>query len=174
MKKFLTILPFLAALLLASPPAHAGGFPAPVKHLSRLVGHWKGTGTMTEGGKVHAVTIDMQCEPEGGGWGVSCKSTMKGMPGVDTFRETDLLGFDPGTRVTHWFAVSNAGVAEDFSGSWTTDNTLQVAYHGKMQGKAFEERITVSLDGSHRVTFHTETSLGGKTVSVFKGTFSRR
>lgn len=174
MKKSIAVLPFLAALLLAAPAAHADGPVPPPKQLAHLVGRWMGTGRVTIGSKHYEITMKMRCTPASGGWGVLCRSRMTGMPGIPSYLETDLFGWNQSTQLTHWYAVTNTGQARDRAGTWTTPSTLVVSSQGKLDGRAFVEHVALSLHGAQRVTFRATETAGGKIVSVFTGTFERR
>ena len=56
-------------------------------------------------------------------FGVGCTLTLKGIPGVAVYSESDMFGFDPGANKYHWYAVTNAGETHDHIADVPTANT---------------------------------------------------
>jgi hypothetical protein len=165
-----------AAVLTTLGAARAGGDPpAPTetKDLARLVGTWKGTGSMTMGSdKVDGIKINWSCRPISVRWGVACDGVMTGIPGMGRLEETDLFGYDPGGGKLHWFAVTNVGETHDHVGGRWTGQSAQFVYTGTQDGKPLKEVIDVSFKDKAAATFElrAETFVDGKTTSVLQGT----
>ncbi|HVY40265.1 MAG TPA: hypothetical protein VHM31_20135 [Polyangia bacterium] len=162
-------------LLAAAASAHAGGPPAPAAataDLARLVGTWKGTGSMTMGSeKADGIQVTWNCRAISARAGVACDGVMTGIPGVDRYEETDLFGYDPGAGTVHWFAVTNAGETHDHvGGAWTglsTDHPARFVYTGTQDGKPLKEVIELSLKGTGGAVLevHAQTFVAGKLAS---------
>jgi hypothetical protein len=154
----------------ADGPA-APAAPAETKQFDRLVGAWKGTGSMTMGtDKVEGIKIQWTCHAISGKWGVGCDGVMTGIPGVARYQETDLFGYDPGAGKLHWFAITNAGETHDHVGSDWKGQATKFVYDGVQEGKPFKEVIDVGFKDPAAKSFdlHAETFVDGKLVSVLQ------
>ena len=154
----------------ADGPA-APAAPAETRQVARLVGAWKGTGSMTMGAdKVEGIKIQWTCRPIAEKWGVGCDGVMTGIPGVARYEETDLFGYDPGGRKLHWFAITNAGETHDHVGSDWAGQRAKFVYDGMQEGKPFKEVIDVGFKDPAAKAFdlRAETFVDGKLVSVLQ------
>lgn len=150
----------------------AGNPPAPkeVKDMDCLLGNWKGTGTMQMGADTADVKLTWSCKRASGDWGVSCQLKLTGIPGMASYEETDLFGYDPGAGKYHWFAVTNAGETHDHVASVPTGDTIDWVYTGVQEGKPFKETVRMTFDMKAKtIDFKAETFLDGKSTSVFTG-----
>jgi hypothetical protein len=162
----------VGALLVTIGVAHAGAPPAPTeaKDVGRLVGTWKGTGSMTMGNDKVDVKITWTCRTISGRWGVGCDGVITGIPGMDRYEETDLFGYDAGGGKLHWFSVTNAGETHDHVGGRWTGPAAQFVYTGVQEGKPFKEVIDVTFKDKNAAAFdlRAETFLDGKVSSVLQ------
>ncbi|MFL5304668.1 MAG: DUF1579 family protein [Polyangia bacterium] len=161
-----------AALVILAAGSGAGAAPPPpeTKDLARLVGSWKGTGSMAIGSdKADGIKVTWTCRAVSGGSGVACDAVMTGIPGVDRYEETDLFGYDPGTGKLHWFAVTNAGETHDHVGGPWNGQSAQFVYTGVQDRKPLKEILDLSFKGGS-VDIHAQTFLDGKLASVLHAT----
>jgi len=153
MRKFSNVLAALALVTATAAPALADSKqPAPPQvpeqaaRLQRLVGTWKGTATITMGKDVVKATARMQCERAAGGLGIRCTDRFD-IPGMGVYEESDIMGYDPGDRLVHWFSVTSMGETHDHKGSWDGD-TLVLQHTGPSpDGKLYSERIAMTVSG---------------------------
>ncbi|MES1207504.1 MAG: DUF1579 family protein [Pseudomonadota bacterium] len=153
--------------------ASAAGPAAETKDLARLVGAWKGTGSMTMGSdKTDGIKITWNCRAIAGRSGVACDAVMIGIPGVDRYEETDLFGYDSGAGKLHWFAVTNAGETHDHVGGTWNGQSAQFVYNGVQEGKPLKEILDLSFKGANAgsVEVHAQTFVDGKLASVLHAT----
>jgi len=145
--------------------------PAETKQIARLVGDWKGMGSMTLGSeKVEGIKVQWTCRSVSEKWGVRCDAVMVGIPGIARYEETDLFGFDPGGHQLHWFAVTNAGETHDHVGTAWTGQAAKFVYDGVQEGKPFKEVIDVGFrdPAAKTLEIHAETFVDGKLASVLQ------
>src|SRR6185369_9750305 len=93
--------------------AAADPLPKQVTVLDCFVGNWKGTGTLEAGKDKAKVTLQLDCKRVAGKFGTECALHMTGIPGLPSYDEIDLFGWEPNTDTYHWFAVTNAGDTHD-------------------------------------------------------------
>ncbi len=155
--------------------AYAGN-PAPskeVKDMGCLVGAWKGTASMTMGAdKADGLKVAWTCKQTSSEWGVMCSGEIKGIPGMDTYSETDLFGYEPNTGKYHWYAVTNAGETHDHVANPPKGDTIEFVYDGVQDGKAFKEVIHMTFKGKSSSTMEltSETFVEGKSTSLLSMT----
>ena len=70
-----------------------------------------------------------------------CNLKITGVPGLPSYEETDLMGFEPNSKTYHWFAVTNAGETHDHVTPATDKNKLRFTYSGTQEGKPFKEVV---------------------------------
>ncbi len=152
----------------------APGVPAEVSNMGCLVGEWKGTGQLVMGDSKADLKLSISCKWQSGGYGVACQARFAGPPAIGTLEETDLFGFDPGTRKYHWFAVTNTGETHDHVAEIPSGETIDWVFNGKQQDKPVKEtiRMTFSKD-SKQLDFKTESQVAGVTNAVFTGTLKK-
>lgn len=148
--------------------------PAQVQTLKRLVGRWQGSFQYNFGGQNGTATAIMDCSAAAGSLGVSCKSTLTGLPG-GACHEQDLFGYDAGGNKFHWFSVTSMGETHDHVAEPSKNGQLTWVYRGLSEGKPFKETIFMKMAPSGRETeFKNETVIGGKLVGSFHGTVEKR
>lgn len=143
-------------------PAVAAADPA--KDVDRMVGGWKGTGKVTMGKDTAKVELKADCKKTAGDAGVLCTMTATGIPGLATYSETDLFGFEPNSQTFHWYSVTNAGEVHDHA-----SKAFGAASDWLFEGKDVKEaiRLEFSKDGK---TLHvkSETKAGGQLAGVLE------
>lgn len=153
----------LIAALAVPTLARAGEeLPSQVHDLQRLVGDWKGGGSMTlpdGSAKVHAT---WSCKRTSAKYGVLCSFRVTGIPGVPVYEETDLLGYEPHTDTYHWYAVTNAGETHDHVAA---HKPSEFVFEGTQAGKPLKEIIQLSF-AADKVNGRAETFIGGASASV--------
>ena len=159
----------LLTVLVAAIPAIAAADAPPkaVTNLERFIGTWKGTGTMTMGKDKVKVDFATTCKRTSAQFGVLCSSTFGGIPGMATYEETDLFGYEPNSNTYHWFAVTNAGETHDHVAKVADGNKLSYVYTGTQEGKPMKEAIDIewSKDGK-TMAFHVDTIVAGQVVAT--------
>jgi hypothetical protein len=165
--------------LVAPPPAAQAAEAAPsgpppeVKRLDRFLGKWKGTGAFTAEGKTAKVVLSMDCSRAASGFAVQCHFLGKGIPGMSVYDAINILGWDPGAKMVHWYWVTNAGETHDHRGMWTGPDALDLPHDGMVDGKAFKETVAIMFKGDKEVSFKSATTLGGQPGETFEGTMKK-
>ena len=155
------LVPSVAAIAVADP------LPKPIEGLEALVGSWKGTGQMAMGKDKANVDLTLGCKRTSAKFGVECQFTVKGIPGVALYEETDLFGYEPGSDTYHWFSVTNAGETHDHVAKAGDFGKIQFAYNGTQEGKPMKEVIDLEFAKDARsFSFRTETFVAGQSVAV--------
>ena len=160
-----------AGIVLGSAtPTLADAPPQEVKDMASMVGAWKGAATLTMGADKASVKVAMTCQAAAGAWGVQCQTRFTGMPGGGAYLETDLFGYEPGTRKFHWFSVTNMGETHDHVSDGLKGNVIEFVHGGVQEGKPLKEviRMTFSED-CKKFDVRSETTLGGQVVAVLEG-----
>jgi hypothetical protein len=166
-------------LLIGGGAAIAGSSVNPpaskeIKDMECLVGNWKGAGQMVMGADKVDVKLAWGCKRSAGDWGVLCGLKMTGIPGMASYEETDLFGFEPGTGKYHWFSVTNAGETHDHVADLPKGDDVHFVYTGTQEGKPFREVIDMHFrDGTKTVDIKAETFLDGKSTSTFAATLRK-
>lgn len=157
----------LAALLPLT--ASAEPLPKPVEGMECLVGTWKGGGTVAMGKDKAKIDATWTCNRVSQKWGVMCAFHVTGIPGVASYDETDLMGYEPNTNTYHWYSVTNAGETHDHVAPATDGNKLQFVYTGTQEGKPFKEVIDLEMaKDSRSMTAKAESFVAGASASVMK------
>ncbi len=97
---------------------------SPRTHLKKLVGEWKGSGTMTVPGDSLPITGRWHNELIAASYGVLCQVRLTGIPGVEEFVEFDQIGYDDLEQQFHMGSVCNFGETHDLRGDWQDDRLL--------------------------------------------------
>jgi hypothetical protein len=159
----------LGALLLVCGTARAEGLPKPVADLERWVGTWKGPGSMRTGKDSAQVEATWTCQRTSASFGVACTLRVTGIPGLPSYEETDLMGYEPGTNTYHWYSVTNAGETHDHVARAIPGNSLHFVFTGNTQGKPLEEVIDLTFSpDQRRVLGKAETRVDGRAASVLE------
>ena len=168
MKSFVKLVA-AATLVLPVAAGAAESLPKPVSEMECLVGNWKGGGSMTMGKDKAKVDATWNCKRTSAKFGVLCTLRLTGIPGVASYDETDLFGYEPNTNTYHWYSVTNAGETHDHLAKAPAGNTIQFVFNGTQEGKPFKEVIDLSFakDGKS-VTGRGETFAAGVSTSVLE------
>lgn len=161
----------LAAMFALSIPAVAAAdaLPKPVADMECLVGNWKATGTVQMGKDKVNINATWNCKRISGQFGVMCALKMTGVPGLKSYEETDMFGYEPGSNTYHWFSVTNAGETHDHVATIPDGNKIQFVYTGTQEGKAFKEVIDMEFSkDSKSIALRAETFLANASTSVFE------
>jgi hypothetical protein len=156
--------------LLATLPLAAAADPLPkqVADMECLVGNWKGTGTMAMGKDKAKIDVAWSCKRTSGQFGVLCTARFTGIPGVPSYEETDLFGYEPNSNTYHWYAVTNAGETHDHVSKPGDSPKLEFVYTGTQEGKPFKETIALELGKDEKsLSGHVEAVLAGQIVAAF-------
>jgi hypothetical protein len=162
---------FAAGIVLGSAtPTLADAPPQEVKDMLSMVGTWKGAATLTMGADTAKVKVAMTCQPAAGEWGVQCRTQFTGMPGGGIYLETDLFGYEPGTKKFHWFSVTNMGETHDHVSDGIKGNLIEFVHHGVQEGKPLKEVIRMNFsENCQQFDLRSETMLAGQVVAVLDG-----
>jgi hypothetical protein len=166
-KKTMSLGGLLLAALAATASADA---PNPMAPLDPIVGSWKFAGTMSMGKDAAKVNATWTCKRVSAKAGISCTLDLKGIPGMASYAETDLFGFEPGSGTFHWFSVTNAGETHDHVAKVAEGGKLQFIYTGTQEGKPFKEVVDTEIakDGK-TMSLRSESFVDGKSVAVLEG-----
>ena len=63
-----------------------------------------------------------------------CSLEMTGAPGMGTYAETDLFGYEPNSDTFHWYSVTNAGETHDHVAKAGDGSKIQWVYTGSQEG----------------------------------------
>jgi hypothetical protein len=98
-----------------------------------------------------------------------CTLEVTGVPGLATYVETDLMGYEPNTNTYHWYAVTNAGETHDHVAPASDGNKLQFVFTGTQEGKPFKEVIDLEISkDSKAATGRAESFVAGASASVME------
>jgi hypothetical protein len=158
----------IAALATLIPAVAAADAPKPGDALQVLVGTWKGSGTAAFGKDKAKVDFTWTCKAVSGKAGVLCTLAMKGIPGLASYEETDLFGYEPNSDTYHWFGTTNMGETHDHVAKNTGFDKLQFIYTGTQEGKPFKEVIDVTTSAK-KITIHSESFVAGQSIGVLEG-----
>jgi len=160
----------VASIVAAAGTARADGTPKEVQDMSCLIGTWKLKGTVAMGADKANIQGTWKCGWLPSKWGVQCDFEVSGIPGMPLYQERDLMGYEPGSKTYHWYAVTNAGETHDHVASVPTGNDIHFVYAGTMDGKPFKEVIDFHFAAdSKSLHAKSETFVDGKSVSVLEG-----
>jgi hypothetical protein len=91
------------------------------------------------------------------------------MPGIASYEETDLFGYEPNTDTYHWYSVTNAGETHDHVAKATAGNKVRFVYTGTQEGKPFKEAVDFEFTKDARgFALRAETWLAGASTSVIE------
>jgi hypothetical protein len=154
---------FAAGIVLGSAtPTLADAPPQEVKDMLSMVGTWKGAATLTMGADKANVKAAMSCQPAAGDWGLQCHTHFTGMPGGGAYLETDLFGYESGTKKLHWFSVTNMGEKHDHVSDGIKGNIIEFIHNGVQEGKPLKEVIRMTFsDNCHQFDLRSETTVAG-------------
>jgi hypothetical protein len=173
MKKLakLSLVLALAAPLVSLPRGvtASAGLPKPVADMECLVGQWSGPGSLVAGKDTAKLNATWSCKRTSAQYGVLCAFHVTGIPGVASYDETDLMGYEPESNTYHWYSVTNAGETHDHVAAPPSGSAIQFVFSGTQQNKPFKEVIDLDFakDAKH-LTGRAETFVAGASVSVMQ------
>ena len=88
-----------------------------LRPLDRLVGRWRGEGTLKAGGQSATIRLDWAFSPCAGGHAVEGSLVVLGIPGVDRCEQKDLIAYDPAEQKIRWVSSCNLPEFHDRRGS---------------------------------------------------------
>lgn len=139
--------------------------------LARLLGDWKGTGTLKMGDNLAPVTSAFSCQVAPGGAAVACTHHAE-IEGMGPMIENALIGVDPASGKLHWYNVNTMGETHDHVGHWASADQIAWSFEGEAEGQPLVESITMDLGGGE-LSFRSETTVGGQQAALFEGTMTR-
>ena len=143
-----------------------------VRGMASLLGEWRGSGTFEQEGQRANIQGRWSCAATSGGHGVRCNLVLPGLPGMDRYEETDLMGYNAADRLYHWYSVTNAGEVHDHAGSCDgTVTTFQ--YQGFADGKLLVERITFTTVDARTMRIHATTTVGSQALNAMDITITK-
>jgi hypothetical protein len=158
---------FITALVVAVPAFAADPLPKPVADMECLIGNWKGGGTLSMGKDRAKLDATWTCQRTSAQFGVLCNFHVTGIPGVNAYDETDLMGYEPNSNLYHWYSVTNAGETHDHVAKVPEGNTIQFIYTGIQEGKTYKEVIDLAFtNDSKAVTGRAQTFIAGASTSI--------
>lgn len=173
-----TILSVSAAVLLLLTAATLTARAAaedPPKDLARMLameGGWTAQGQMSVGDKSYAMTYKAVFKKTADGSGLTMEESFDS-PDLGKMRGMNLIGYDANTKTIRWFTVDNMGTSHEHKGVWTSDTHFSMDFHGKRDGKKYDEEITMDLEGHDRCKVHVTGKVDGKLSEEFNGLFVR-
>ncbi len=139
--------------------------PAEIRGLGSLLGEWSGSGTFEQGGQRASVQARWSCSATSGGHGVRCALLLTGLPGMDRYEETDLMGWNGSDGLYHWYSVTNAGEVHDHAGSCDGAVTT-FQYQGVVDGKLLVERVTFTMVDARTMRVQATTTVGNQVLNT--------
>jgi hypothetical protein len=150
-------------------------FPLPneAKRLQFFLGDWNAEGSLTFQGRPFKVKGLWKFTSAAAGWGILNIGKMD-IEGLGAYEEVDILGFDPGEKMFHFFSVTNTGAARDHKGRWLDDNTISVFHEALQEGRTYTEEIEVKITSPREFTVHERDSLDSQVITTMDVTIRRQ
>lgn len=171
----ITLATILAAAA-AMAPVKQPKLPKPQADMECLVGRWKGTGTLVMGDQQAKLDLSLDCKRTPGGFGIACTSRILGIPGMASYEETDLFGYDAGKNKYHWFSVTSGGETHDHVADVPAAGSPKITwvYDGIMEAKPMRETNTFTFtpDGKG-FALTSEQVVDGHVVATITGTVKK-
>jgi len=141
--------------------------PGPeVKKLATFVGTWTSEGEVKEnafGMPAGKFTSTDKCEWFSGGYQVVCHSTGKGPMGA--VHGMGILAYNTEEKAYTYYGIDNMGMAEQSKGTVDGNNWVYTN-EGKMGGKPYHGRYSMTVSSPDSYTFKYETSDDGQKWSL--------
>jgi len=149
-------------------------FPLPneAKRLQYFVGDWNAEGSLTFQGRAFKVKGSWKFSSAAAGWGILNEPKMD-IEGLGAYEEVDILGFDPGEKMFHFFAVTNTGAARDHKGRWLDDKTFSVFHEALQDGKIYREEIEAKIMSPREFTVRERDTLDSQVITTMEVTMKR-
>lgn len=146
--------------------------PAPIQKLAFLEGTWSGDATVTEGGQTTSFRLNIVVTKIAGGLGYYAVGSAD-IPGMGTYTESDMFGYDAGKGLVHMFSVTATGETHDHYGRFDRNGNITFKYEGVMNGKKYVETIPMTIVSPTEFSFKSTATIGGKVQSVFQATMRK-
>jgi hypothetical protein len=172
MKKLMILTISLFALNAVARAEAADPGAAQRAAIKRFVGAWHGKGTVKDGGKTYPIDATIECVETSGGAGVRCSDRFTGIPGVAVYEESDLIGYDPGDGLVHFYSVTNAGETHDHKGG-ISGNVLSLMHSGPQAGQIFSECLMFTFQNERTIHAEARSFLGAGRGGVLEVTVMR-
>jgi len=130
---------------------------SPRTHLKKLVGEWKGSGTMTAHGEPFPIKARWNNELVAAGYGLRCEVRMTGVPGAEEFIDVEQIGYDDYEQQFHMGTLCTFGESHDLRGDWQNDELLV---------KDDRESFEVSMVSPEKLKVHVENAGGGPVFDI--------
>jgi hypothetical protein len=130
---------------------------SPRTHFKKLVGEWKGSGTMTAHGEAFPVKARWRNELVAAGYALRCEMRMAGVPGAEEFIDVEQIGYDDYEQQFHAGTSCTFGETHDMRGDWQ-DEMLMV--------KDDRESLEIRVVSPDKLKVHVENAGGGPVFDV--------
>jgi hypothetical protein len=150
-------------------PAAPMGAPKPgpeVKRLALFVGTWNAEGEMKPnsfGMPSGKFTSTDKCEWFTGGFQVVCHGSGKGPMGA--VHSIGIISYNAEDKNYRYYGIDSMGMADQSQGN-VDGNTWAFTNEGKMGGKSYHGRYTMTMEGTDSYTYKYETSDDGQKWTV--------
>jgi len=150
-------------------------FPLPeeAEKLRVFIGGWSVEGSLSLEGRQYQIHRMAKASPVAAGWGVLVIDKFE-IQGLGDYEEADILAFERGANVLHYFSVTNTAAAYDHKGRWTSDSKIDLRFEGYQHGKPYAEDLSFGLLGSDRLCIHESNTLDGHAITVMDVTMTRQ
>ena len=108
-----------------------------------------------------------------GGWGVRGAMRCE-VEGLGSYEEDDLAGFDKETGKFHVYSITNSAAVHDHVGGWTDENTIEIAYEGLQDGKAYREIGVVRFMPDGAMHLESTDYVDGQLASIIAVALQKR
>jgi hypothetical protein len=130
---------------------------SPRTHLKKLVGEWKGSGTLTAHGETFPVKARWKNELAASGYALRCEMRMTGVPGAEEFVDVEQIGYDDYEQQFHAGTSCTFGETHDMRGDWQDDQLLV---------KDDRESLAIRVVSPDTLKVHVENAGGGPVFDI--------
>ena len=130
---------------------------SPRTHLKKLVGDWKGSGTMTAHGGTFPVKARWNNELIASGYALCCELRMTGVPGTEEFVDVQQIGYDDYEQQFHAGTACIFAETHDLRGEWQDERLLV---------QDDRERMEIRVISPEKLKVHVVNAGGGPVFDV--------
>jgi hypothetical protein len=141
-----------------------------ISNFSKYLGAWHSDMNATMGKTKEVIDYTVVYSPVADGHGVYMEETAKS-PSMGTYKCSNLIGYDPYAKKTHWYSVDNMGTAHDHTFKWVTPDHFTLTHNSLRNGKKYTENIDCSFKDENTCLLKYVETLDGKEVQRSEGTF---
>lgn len=145
--------------------------PLEATSLQAFAGDWVVAGTLEAAGSTSAISGRWHFEPAADGWGLRGRMETS-IDGLDTLEEDELIGYDATDGDVHMFSMNRLAI-RDHRGGWINERELEVAFAGRLEGRAVSEIFTIRFVGADRIEARVLEHADGELVVTTDLTLSR-